>query len=229
MNDRESRSLFPGVLLCVVALDLFALLAWQIRGNTPLTRFDEEVAGHLHGAAMAHPGWRNFFGIATHAGDTLPLYLACGGLSVLLCFRAYWLALGSAAAGLGGYLLDSEMKELFHRPRPLHSGARSWSFPSGHALGAMIFYGLLAFLLWRVLRQGWSRIVMVAVLVLIVVTVGFSRMYLCRHYLSDVLGGFALGCGWLAGCLVTAAALDRLRQGKAQGGPMPQPAELDRE
>ena len=68
----------------------------------------------------------------------------------------------------------------------------SFSFPSGHAAGAMIGGGFLAYLAWSSLPQPWSTVI-VALLGFIIVAVGISRIYLGAHYPSDVLGGWIIG------------------------------------
>jgi undecaprenyl-diphosphatase len=94
------------------------------------------------------------------------------------------------------------LKLAFHRPRPelAYLDLSTYSFPSGHAAGSAAVYGALAFLLGRRLGRG-GRIACAAVFVALVCVIGFTRLYLEVHYLSDVLAGFSIGITWLAGCL----------------------------
>lgn len=100
---------------------------------------------------------------------------------------------------LGGALFSYLGKLAFHRPRPqvalyLES---TWSFPSGHATVAVAFYGFLIFLLWRQ-AKGWGvRILGSAGLITTIGAIGFSRLYLGVHYLSDVWSGYLLGLLWM--------------------------------
>jgi membrane protein DedA with SNARE-associated domain/membrane-associated phospholipid phosphatase len=108
-----------------------------------------------------------------------------------------WIALG--LDGLVSYL----GKSLIHRPRPL--GAvyiePSYSFPSGHAMVSVVLYGFLAYVLIRY-NKGWKRRVNIFFTSFIaVLAVGFSRLYLGVHYLSDVWGGYLLGLLILAGTI----------------------------
>jgi undecaprenyl-diphosphatase len=112
---------------------------------------------------------------------------------------------------LGASLLDGGLKLLFGRQRPTpffdyYPAPESFSFPSGHALFATAFFGGLAALLWKRLRHPALRIAVALTAVVLIVLIGFSRIYLGVHYPSDVLGGFAVGTVW-----VTAVALgDRI-------------------
>ncbi|HKO15135.1 MAG TPA: phosphatase PAP2 family protein [Gemmatimonadaceae bacterium] len=94
----------------------------------------------------------------------------------------------------------------FQRPRPpgaarfLHGA--SFSFPSGHALGSVIGFGMLAYLLagfWSPARR--HRFLVAATADLLVLAIGLSRLYLVVHYLSDVIAGYAAGLVWLAACI----------------------------
>jgi undecaprenyl-diphosphatase len=99
-------------------------------------------------------------------------------------------------------VISSVLKELLHRARPLtdyvaHMTSFSLSFPSGHAVGATMAYGLIAYLAWHHLPQPWSSVVMTICFLLIFI-VGVSRVYLGAHYPSDVIGGWLLGMVGLA-------------------------------
>ncbi|HNP85688.1 MAG TPA: phosphatase PAP2 family protein [Kouleothrix sp.] len=105
----------------------------------------------------------------------------------------------------GGFAVNYIARHVLAAPRiPLHAPfvlLRDTGFPSGHAMMATILYGLL---LWaafpRIARE--QRAVAVLGTAGLVLLVGFTRLYFGEHYLSDVLGGFALGIGWLAGGII---------------------------
>jgi undecaprenyl-diphosphatase len=107
-----------------------------------------------------------------------------------------------AALNLVGVVLVNQVfKFIVQRPRP--EGFRliaesGYSFPSGHSMVAMAFYGLLAWMAWHYERDPFVRRVSVAGFGLIVALVGISRVYLGVHYASDVIAGFCLAAAWLA-------------------------------
>jgi undecaprenyl-diphosphatase len=100
----------------------------------------------------------------------------------------------------GAQLLNVILKLAFHRPRPEFAFVHleTYSYPSGHAMVSTAIYGALAYLLWGRLGSRRERVLVPAVTVLIVTVIGFSRLYLGLHYLSDVLAGVAGGATWLA-------------------------------
>ena len=98
-------------------------------------------------------------------------------------------------------LINQGFKYLVQRPRP--DGFRlatvsGSSFPSGHSMVAMAFFGLLVWFVWHYERDVHARHWFAAAFVLIIVMVGVSRIYLGVHYASDVVGGFCLSLAWLA-------------------------------
>ena len=127
------------------------------------------------------------------------LVLACAVFLLLEKRRvAAWLVL---FASIGATVLGTVLKALVDRPRPdvvehLVS-VTSASFPSGHALGSMVAFGMAAYLVVLGLPSATPRRFGIALCALLIALIGFSRIYLGVHYFTDVLGGFALGAAWL--------------------------------
>lgn len=101
--------------------------------------------------------------------------------------------------GLGS---QSFLKLIFHRLRPDVGysliSASGYSFPSGHALMSLLFYGFLGHLLYRsVFKNRWSKFLLIAVFFFIILLTGFSRIYLGVHWASDILAGWVLGIALL--------------------------------
>ena len=114
--------------------------------------------------------------------------------------------MGWMAAFVGGAILDELLKLAVRRDRPVYGTAflhgHSFSFPSGHSMGALIGYGMLVWLvgqLWQSERR--ARVTLYALAALLILAVGLSRMILGVHYPSDVLGGYAAGAAWMAVCV----------------------------
>jgi undecaprenyl-diphosphatase len=101
------------------------------------------------------------------------------------------------AYGAIAFAINIVLKLLLHRGRP-HGliintlGLRSYSFPSGHAFGTVIFYGLFAYLDLKYLSRPWNALI-AGLLTLVIILIGVSRVYLGSHYPSDVAAGWLLG------------------------------------
>ena len=98
-------------------------------------------------------------------------------------------------------LLNVGLKTLVQRPRP--EGFRlieetGFSFPSGHSMVAMAFFGLIVWLVWRYERDRRQRNLLTIAFGIVIAMIGISRIYLGVHYASDVLGGFCASIIWLA-------------------------------
>ena len=117
-----------------------------------------------------------------------------------------------SAIALSSVLIMLGLKLLFNRHRPLIpllEPAKGLSFPSGHAFMSVCFYGLLMIIIWKEERPHpvlkWTLLLIVVTLLL---SIGFSRIYLRVHYFTDVLAGFCIGSFWL---LLSSFMIDRIR------------------
>ena len=99
------------------------------------------------------------------------------------------------AGGLGTAFI---LKEIFHRNRPIGAliAETSSSFPSAHAIISIAFYAFIFYLLATNAKSGFSKYLLISLVFLVPVLLGFSRLYLGVHYLSDVLAGYAIGDIW---------------------------------
>ena len=114
--------------------------------------------------------------------------------------RQTWLSIRVLAIGLSSLILMLFLKWLFARKRPLSpllQAARGLSFPSGHAIMSMSFYGLLIYYVLHSPLPSWVVVVLTVLLIILIMLIGFSRVYLRVHYASDVLAGFIIGLIWL--------------------------------
>jgi membrane-associated phospholipid phosphatase len=122
----------------------------------------------------------------------------------------------------GGTILNFVLKDAFHRARPTEVvhlvSAGGYSFPSGHSMGSILFFGGLAYVLFFSTEKNfWQRLTAVLFCFITVLMIGFSRVYLGVHYLSDVVAGYTAGLCWLGICITGTEAWVRLRN--RQTGP----------
>ncbi|WP_437812943.1 phosphatase PAP2 family protein [Sorangium sp. So ce1078] len=210
-----------GLALTVAAL-VFVALANAVSGGASIVQVDLALARALHTSSSSAgvAALRAF----THLGSGWALtVLAIVVAAVLLKRRQRVLAVGWLIALAGGGLLNWTLKALFARPRPLFDEplavARGWSFPSGHSMGTFVTFGMLSYLALLFLPTLRARLAFAAFALGWTVAMGFSRMYLGVHYLSDVLAGFAAGSVWLAVC-ISGIEVARRRPGRVDGRPL---------
>jgi phosphatidylglycerophosphatase B len=113
-------------------------------------------------------------------------------------------ASGLIVANAAGVGFNEGLKYLFRRQRPdIHRlvPIHGYSFPSGHSIGSVMFYGTLCYFLWKKMSGMFARIIMFLTGGFMVLVTGLSRVYLGVHYPSDVLSGYAAAGAWLGTCI----------------------------
>src|ERR1700682_329661 len=212
MSDGSSRSLdnktrrvllraIPlSLVVAIVALLLFSWLAEEVL-EAGTIRFDDSVRAAVH--QHASPALTVFMRGITLLGSMevlLPVVLIV--LTFLLVRRKRYEAIVLAVTMAGGLILNMVLKLSFHRARPDPffnlAVPASYAFPSGHALLALCFYGVMA----RILSDSWRsqglRWMVWSAAVCLIGLIGFSRIYLGVHYPSDVLAGYAAAIVWIS-------------------------------
>ena len=97
-------------------------------------------------------------------------------------------------------ILNQLLKRLLQRPRPTEFRIieeTGYSFPSGHSMVSMAFYGYLIYLIYRFVKNKYLKWISIVLLSLLICLIGISRIYLGVHYTSDVLGGFLISISYL--------------------------------
>ncbi len=196
-----------GCLLVVLGLGAW----WLARGTFGFDAAAFRAADTLRAAApWLTPGVKAVTWLGTQ------FFMIPAGLALLawLIFRKRhrWHSWRVPVVALGSIGLNALLKLTYHRPRPLLPHlvpAHGLSFPSGHAMVAVSFWGLLWWLSRRHLAPGWGRSLALVGLPLLAALIGLSRVYLHVHYASDVAAGFAAGLAWLLLALTTLGWLER--------------------
>ena len=211
--------LTAGLAMLLLAMAAFAQMAGAVVAGAPITQLDVEVANWLHGHARTDNALRQVLLLVTHVHST-PGILVLALLVGIWLYRhghRYW-TVALVASVPGGQILNVLLKHTFERARPHFVEPllelSTYSFPSGHAMGATVLYGFIACYAARHARTWWGRVLPFVLALFMVATVAFSRMYLGVHYLSGVLAAFAEGCGWLAICITGAATLNRRKRAR---------------
>ncbi len=188
------------ISLLIVAIP-FGLLLEQVRRNGPLLTVDTAAANYLH-------EWVRNFGalvaalkVISFLGTPVWFYLICTIAVVYLWrHRRVRLAVFLITTTLVGGIIDSIVKIVVDRDRPSLEEpivtAHGQSFPSGHSMTSVVAYGALLLIFMPVISKR-LRLTAVWSVIALCLAIGFSRLALGVHFITDVLGGYALGLAWL--------------------------------
>jgi membrane-associated phospholipid phosphatase len=193
--------------LLVIAMALvgipFGLLLHQVTTDGPLTALDDSAARWLNARFHGEDGVITLLHIVSFLGKPIFLLFAIGipGLWIFM-HGGRKLGIFLAVTCIGGGIVDTIVKVSVGRPRPEVDEpiveAFGKSFPSGHSMQAVVCYGALLLVLLPLLN-GRNRTLAIGAYVALFLAIGFSRLSLGVHFISDVLGGYVLGAAWLAG------------------------------
>lgn len=192
-----------GVLLIVIGSISFAALGYSVMTHSPLVQLDQSIYETLIAKAKTAPPRINelmIFGF--FLGKQVPIVIVTL-LSIYFLHKRYWreLAMILLSSGAGSFVWNF-LVNYFARPRPaIQTGLTVRaipSFPSGHTMSAIIVYGFLTYLLLPKMPSRFWKWTLVIAMAAIVLFDGFSRIFQGSHYLTDVLGGYALGIAWAA-------------------------------
>ena len=195
--------LLGGLIALTAGAWVFGLMAEDLAEGD--TRVDERLAIWLH--EHASPRWTEFFEAVTFLGNVPTLAVVTLAASVVLWRKRRITELQLLLlAAIGAEILTVGLKLGFERQRPFFADPlateSTYSFPSGHSSVSLAVYGTIGFIAARHLRTRSRQIAVLAAAPSLVLLIGFSRLYLGVHYLSDVVAGFSIGLAWVALCVV---------------------------
>jgi len=194
-----SLEIFVLLAIFILSLSAFIIIAKMVFEGR-LQNFDNKALAFIAGYVtnINTDVMEGFTFLGTHT------FLIPANLLITAWFlfikKRHWYSIKVPAVALSSLLLMLILKLTFRRDRPLDpllQAAKGFSFPSGHALMSVTFYGLLILIVWQNIKKAWLRWTLSAFLILLIVAIGLSRVYLRVHYASDVIGGFTVGLVWL--------------------------------
>mgnify|MGYP000300465221 CR=1 FL=1 len=195
---------FLGFIFVIVLIKFFVELTQSLQTEM-LADFDAKVSEYI--TSFRTPNLTQYFIFVTDVGDTWGYISVFSLCSILFyCFFKRWKYVGQLALVLLLALSSNiVLKQLINRARPSLEHlvtVKTLSYPSGHAMTAMAFYGFLIYLIATFKINQFLKFAIIVLCSFLILSIGISRVYLAVHFPSDVLGGFIAGFAWVALCIL---------------------------
>jgi undecaprenyl-diphosphatase len=205
------------VIFFTVGLKVFIELTDELREDE-LTNFDDSITNYV--LTFRNQSLTSFFQFVTNLGDRYAYIIITILLGSFLWFRyqSWKFTAQTASVLLLATLSNIAIKHIINRARPVIEHlvmVNTLSFPSGHSMSAMAFYGFLVYLSATSKMKLGIKVLLVVVLVSLILSIGLSRIYLGVHFPSDVLAGFMGGLIWVTLCAVIFNVIALWRKKKA--------------
>lgn len=200
INAKTSQMIGLSLISLALCFSLLLLIGWLCEEvlEKELFGFDRAILLSIH--QWASPQLDNLMITLTRLGD--PEWVIVVVIATLVWFglkRRYSQVVMFTIALAGAFVLNTGMKLIFAKPRPelwpRLIPETSFSFPSGHALGSMVLYGVLAYLLSRLFPQ--KSMIFYGISAVVIGAIGLSRLYLGVHWPTDIFAGYGIGFLWV--------------------------------
>lgn len=177
------------IVLIIISIILFCIILINVL-NGNIQSFDSKIYSFI---SFFRSNFMDiFFRIITRFGDEEVLILIAIACLIFIKNRKIGLSIVINLASIG--LINHILKEIIQRPRPPMElrmvQESSFSFPSGHAMASLAFYGLIIYYILRYIKHKKWRNISCIILSVLILLIGISRIYLGVHYASDILAGF---------------------------------------
>lgn len=201
-------------ILFIVALNGFVEITDELAENE-LTGIDGSVSEYI--VSLRSDAMTDYFSFVTDLGDRNAYIVITLFLAGYYFFkrRSGKFIIQTGLVLLLATFSNIVLKRVFNRARPDLEhlvSVNTLSYPSGHAMSAMAFYGFLIYLCLRYSMRPWLKILLIIVLSITIISIGISRIYLGVHYPTDVAAGFIGGFIWVAFCAVIFNIFELLRK-----------------
>lgn len=204
-------------IICGIFVILFII--WSILVlNSNLIALDYHVFDALH-KTILNEILTSILKIITYMGSASILLLIT--IISLIFFKDKFIGISIGMNGFLIYLLNLLLKNIFAIPRPdiiTLIEENGYSYPSGHAMASFAFYGFIIYMLNKNLKTSIFKKLIIISLVLLILFIGFSRIYLGVHHFSDIIGGYLISAAYLIIFIKLIAKLGRKRKNEVQKG-----------
>lgn len=214
----------PYIIIAIIALlivgfgiNLFVELTESLKTDV-LASFDTEISEYV--TSFRNPSLTKYFTIITDVGDIwgyFVVFLLCS-LLFYIFFKSWKYVLQIIAVLVLALSSNLLLKQIINRARPDVEHlvtVKTLSYPSGHAMTAMAFYGFLIYLIFTFKIRKVVKFPLILILTFLILSIGISRIYLGVHFPSDVLGGFIAGFIWVVFCILILTILKIFKEDPA--------------
>tara|TARA_R110000868_G_scaffold71637_3_gene209549 strand:- start:504 stop:1232 length:729 start_codon:yes stop_codon:yes gene_type:complete len=217
----QYNTTLPYVITVIVALvivvggiNLFVELTETLKTEM-LTTYDTAITDYV--ISYRNPGLTSYFKFMTNIGDVYGylIVLAVFLLVSLLVFKRWKYVVQATLVLALATISNMMLKRFIDRARPSIEhlvSVETLSYPSGHAMSAMAFYGFLIFLVTKFNINKVMKYVLILVLITLILSIGISRIYLGVHFPSDIAGGFIAGLIWVVFCVLLFNLIELFRK-----------------
>lgn len=182
------------IFIVVLCLILFSVICYGVLSYDSLV-IDTKVYSFIADNLMSD-GITSVLKVITELGGVAFTVLA-GVLIFMFCKKIRWFVTFDL---VGVTIINQVIKHIVRRPRPnvlRLVEENGYSFPSGHSMVSMAFYGIIIYLVYKNVTNKYLKWTLITLLSLLILSIGFSRIYVGVHYFTDVVGGFLLGLAYL--------------------------------
>lgn len=182
------------IFIVVLCLILFSVICYGVLSYDSLV-IDTKVYSFIADNLMSD-GITSVLKVITELGGVAFIVLA-GVLIFMFCKKIRWFVTFDL---VGVTVINQAIKHIVRRPRPnvlRLVEEDGYSFPSGHSMVSMAFYGIIIYLVYKNVTNKYLKWTLITLLSLLILSIGFSRIYVGVHYFTDVVGGFLLGLAYL--------------------------------
>ena len=182
------------IFIVVLCLILFSVICYGVLSYDSLV-IDTKVYSFIADNLMSD-GITSVLKVITELGGVAFIVLA-GVLIFMFCKKIRWFVTFDL---VGVTVINQAIKHIVRRPRPnvlRLVEEDGYSFPSGHSMVSMAFYGIIIYLVYKNVTNKYLKWNLITLLSLLILSIGFSRIYVGVHYFTDVVGGFLLGLAYL--------------------------------
>ena len=207
-------TVLAALIIVIVGINLFIELTDTLKTET-LATYDQNITNYI--ISYRSPALTNYFIFVTNIGDVYGylIVIVCTLLISILKFKRWkYVAQITIVLALSA-VSNMILKRFIDRARPGIEhlvSVETLSYPSGHAMSAMAFYGFVIYLFYRFKMNLFLKWVVMLIFLLLILSIGISRIYLGVHYPSDIAGGFIAGFIWVVFCVLLFDLIELFRR-----------------